>query len=151
MTDCATCALVKGRDSGTAPVWDNIYRTPYWDVAHAYPTSLRGWLVIVCRRHIAAIDELTEEEALELGSLIRRTSAALKARTGCLKTYVMQFAEAPTHQHVHFHIVPRMADQPPERKSVGIFGYLGVPEAETVSDSVMNELALQIRLYLTTS
>ncbi len=151
MAECETCALVSRRDSGLAPVWDSIYRTPYWDVVHAYPTSLRGWLVIVCRRHIAAIDELTEAEAVELGSLIRQTSVALKQHTGCLKTYVMQFAEAPTHQHVHFHIVPRMADQPPERKSVGIFGYLGVSPTEALAESVMNDLAIQLRPHLTIS
>lgn len=39
---------------------------------------------------------------------------ALRDVTDCLKTYVIQFAEAAEHPHVHFNIVPRMADQPEE-------------------------------------
>jgi diadenosine tetraphosphate (Ap4A) HIT family hydrolase len=73
---------------------------------------------------------LTDAEAIELGQLIRRTSVALKEVTGCVKTYVIQFAERADHQHVHFHIIPRMADQPENRHSTQIFGYLGVPEEE---------------------
>ena len=145
---CHTCALVAARDAGDAPPWDSIHRTPFWDVAHAFNTSLPGWLVLVTRRHIEAIDELTDEEAAELGVLLRRTSAALRDVTGCVKTYVMQFAEAEGHSHVHFHIVPRMADQPEERRSVGIFGYLGVPDAERVSEALMNEIAERVQTLL---
>src|SRR5690349_2890677 len=56
---CHTCDLLKRRDEGNAPLWDCIYRTPYWDVVHSYNTALPGWLVLVARRHIAAIAELT--------------------------------------------------------------------------------------------
>ena len=142
---CHTCALVARRDAGDAPLWDSIHRTPYWDVAHAFNTSLPGWLVLVARRHIEAIDELTDEEAAELGVLLRRSSAALRDITGCVKTYVMQFAEAEGHSHVHFHIVPRMSDQPEERRSTKIFGYLGVPEEERVTEERMNEIAVHLR------
>ncbi len=104
--------------------------------------------MLVARRHIEAIDELTDEEAAELGVLLRRSSAALREITGCVKTYVMQFAEAEGHSHVHFHIVPRMADQPEERRSTKIFGYLGVPEEERVSEERMNEIAVAVRRFL---
>lgn len=141
---CKTCELIARRDLGESPLWDNILRTDHWDVVHAYNTSLPGWLVLVARRHIEAIGELTDEEAAELGVLLRRVSAILREVTGCVKTYVMQFAEAEGHSHVHFHIVPRMADQPAERHSVGIFGYLGVPEEERVSDERMNGIAKRV-------
>ena len=145
MKICKTCQLVARRDEGVAPLWDSIHRTLFWDVAHCYETSLPGWLVLVARRHIASLDELTEPEAVELGQLIRNISFALKEVTGCLKTYVLQFAEAPEHQHVHFHIIPRMADLPDERRSTRIFGYLGVPEEERISQDVMNTIALKIQ------
>lgn len=145
MNPCYTCELTAKRDSGTAPLWDSIYRTPHWDVVHSYNTALPGWLVLVIRRHITAIDEMTDEEAIELGKLIRQTSAALKEVTGCMKTYVIQFAEAAEHPHVHFHIVPRMADQPEDYKSMNIFRYLGVPAEQRVSESAMNEIATKIR------
>jgi diadenosine tetraphosphate (Ap4A) HIT family hydrolase len=148
MKHCQTCELIARRDAGIAPLWDCIHRTPYWDVVHSYNTALPGWLVLVARRHIEAIDELTEEEAAELGILLRRVSLALKEITGCLKTYVIQFAEAAEHPHVHFHVIPRMADQPEDRRSTKIFGYLGVPEEERVTDATMNMVALKVREML---
>ncbi len=148
MGTCKTCELVARRSAGLAPLWDCIYQTPCWDVAHCFDTALPGWLVLVARRHIAAVDELTEAEAIELGQLIRRTSAALREVTGCIKTYVIQFAESPEHPHVHFHIIPRMADMPEDRKSIKVFGYLGVPEAERVSEDVMNSIAIKVRSLL---
>jgi diadenosine tetraphosphate (Ap4A) HIT family hydrolase len=145
MTTCKSCELIARRDEGTAPLWDCIYRTPLWDVAHCYETCLPGWLVLILRRHIESLDELTDLEAVELGRMIRSTSSALKEITGCVKTYVLQFAESPNHPHVHFHIIPRMADQPENRRSTQIFGYLGVPEEERVSQEAMNAIALKVR------
>jgi len=142
---CKSCELVARRDAGTAPLWDCIYRTQYWDVAHCYGTALPGWLVLIVHRHKASIDELTEGEAGELGQLLRRTSAALKEVTGCAKTYVLQFAEHPDHPHVHFHVVPRMADLPEDRKSTNIFGYFNVPVNEQVSEEEMNGIAEKVK------
>lgn len=148
MDSCKTCDLIAVRDAGAAPPWDTIYRTPSWDVVHSYNTALPGWLVLVERRHSEAVDELTDDEAAELGLLIKRVSAALRQATGCVKTYVIQFAEAEGHRHVHFHVVPRMADQPEDRQGTKIFGYLGVPEEERVSEARMNDIAAQVRHYL---
>ena len=147
-TPCLTCDLVRRRDRGEAPLWDSIVRTSHWDVVHSYNTSLPGWLVLVARRHVAAIDELTDEEAAELGVLLRRVSAALRQVTGCVKTYVAQFAEQAEHPHVHFHVIPRMADQPAERRGPRVFDYLGVPDAERVSEEQMNAIAEQVRRTL---
>jgi diadenosine tetraphosphate (Ap4A) HIT family hydrolase len=148
MKNCKTCELIARRDAGTAPLWDSIYRTRFWDVVHSYNTALPGWLVLVARRHIEAIDELTDEEAVELGVLLMRVSRALKEITGCLKTYVILFAEQAEHPHVHFHIIPRMADQPENRRGTKIFQYLGVSEEERVSEEKMNEIALKVRKIL---
>lgn len=142
---CMTCELVARRDRGEASLWDNIYRTAHWDLVHSYNTALPGWLVLVARRHIEAIDELTDEEAAELGVLLQRVSAALRQVTGCTKTYVVQFAEAAEHPHVHFHVIPRLAGQPDARRGPGIFGYLGVPDVERVSKKQMNRLAAHVR------
>jgi diadenosine tetraphosphate (Ap4A) HIT family hydrolase len=110
MKTCKTCELIANRDAGKAQHWDFIHRTPLWDVAHSYDTALLGWLVLVARRHIESLDELTDPEAVELGRLIRKASIALKEVTGCIKMYVIQFAEAEEHPHVYFHIIPRMID-----------------------------------------
>ena len=145
MTMCKTCELISRRNEGAAPLWDCIYRTPLWDVAHCYDTALLGWLVLVARRHIESLDRLTDHEAAELGHLIHHISFALKEATGCIKTYALQFAESPEHPHVHFHIIPRMSDLREDHRSVQIFKYLGVPEEERVSEEAMNSIALKVR------
>jgi diadenosine tetraphosphate (Ap4A) HIT family hydrolase len=145
VTECHTCELTRRRDAGNAPLWDNIYQTEHWDVAHSYNTALPGWLVLISRIHHKAIADLSEAEAVELGPLIRRVSLALQAVTGCEKTYVVQFAEAAGHGHVHFHVVPRMADLPDDHRGPDVFKYLGVDEAERVSEAEMNAIALAVR------
>src|SRR5436305_11209877 len=105
--ECKTCELVDRRDHGEAPPWDNIVRTPLWDVAHAFGTSVEGWTVLVVRRHITSVADLTDEEATELGRLVRDVSSGIQAITDCDKTYVVQFAEHVDHPHVHVHVIPR--------------------------------------------
>lgn len=145
---CYTCELISRRDNGEAPLWDMIMRTRFWDVAHAYNTSLPGWLVLVVRRHITAVADLTEAEAGELGDLLRRVSLALQAVTGCQKTYVIQFAEQAEHPHVHFHVIPRATDLAEEYTSTRIFNLLGVSPTDRVPDETMNEIAIRIRQAL---
>ena len=147
---CQTCQLVTRRDSGSAPDWDNILRTPGWDLVHSFNTSLEGWLVLVARRHIASLAEMTEAEADELGPLVRKISGGLHRVTGCEKTYMIQFAESPDHRHVHVHLVPRMTDQPPELRGPGVFGFLGAEEGDRVGEIRMNQLAEEIRAALAT-
>lgn len=145
---CKTCEMTRQRRLGKAPLWDNVYQAGFWDVVHAYNSALPGWLVLVLHRHIESVDELTEHEAAELGILIRRVSLSLKRVLGCTKTYVIQFSEARLHPHVHFHIVPRMADQPNDRRSARIMGYLGVSQEESVSEERMNDVCTEIRKVL---
>jgi diadenosine tetraphosphate (Ap4A) HIT family hydrolase len=50
--------------------------------------------------------------------------------------------------HVHFHIVPRMADQPEDRCGPNVFSYLGGPQEECVSEEEMTEIAVKVRCIL---
>ncbi|MCY3781571.1 MAG: HIT family protein [Chloroflexi bacterium] len=150
MSACKSCERLANRDRGEAALWDNIYRSAYWDVVHAYNSSYLGWLVLVLRRHAEAIDELTADEAGELGNLLRRVSLALKQQLGCSKTYVMQFAESAEHPHVHFHVVARMPEQAPEDRAYRIFRHLGVPLAQRCGEEELNQLARGLKAYLDT-
>ena len=145
MEQCKTCWLIEQRDLDDAPLWDCIFRTEFFDVAHAYNTSLPGWIVVVAKRHVAAIHELSEGEAIELGTLLRQVSVGLKNVLGCAKTYVMQFAEQTGHSHVNFHVVPRMNDLPDENKGVNVFKYLGVDGQDRVPESLMNDIAAKLQ------
>ncbi len=78
--------------------------------SHAAPVPIAGWTIIDLIRHAETLDQLTEEESRELGSLLVRTSAAIRAATGCERVYLLAFAEAA--RHVHVHLVPRHGHDP---------------------------------------
>ena len=148
MTECLTCSRLARRDAGETPLWDSIYRALYWDLVHSYDTSLLGWLVLIARRHIEAVAEMSDEESIELGRLQRRVSMALHEVIGCKKTYIVQFAEAAEHPHVHFHVIPRMPDLSDEARGPGVFRYLGVSDEERVAEESMNAIAAQVGALL---
>lgn len=106
------------------PFRERFVRRGGWRVGHDFNSSLEGWLIIAPLRHVKSLDELSEEEAVELGRLLREASIALTSVTSCQKTYVMLFAEAEGFAHLHVHVVPRMHDQPDDRRGPAIFGYL---------------------------
>jgi len=148
LTACKTCELIARRDAGDAPMWDAIHRTDHWDLVHAYNSSLPGWLVLVARRHIAALADLNAAEAAELGPLIQKVSAALHEVTGCHKTYLAQFAEHPDHPHVHLHLVARRLDDPPETRGPAVFAYIDDATRPLVDGARMNDLARRLQAAL---
>ncbi len=148
MTECRTCELVERRDAGAAPAWDRIARTPGWDLVHAYDSAIEGWMVLVVRRHITAVAELSDAEAQELGPLLKQVSHTLHEVVGCAKTYVAQFAESPHHPHVHVHVIPRSGEQADELRGPRIFSQLGVPEGRRVPEARMHEIAAAMRAHL---
>jgi diadenosine tetraphosphate (Ap4A) HIT family hydrolase len=117
-------------------------------VAHAFNANLEGWLVVLPRRHVLSIDQFDDSEARELGSLLRGVTAALRATTGCEKTYVLLLAESEGFEHVHFHVVPRRADLPVAYRGARIFGLLGNPELAVVAPERMDELSIAVRSHL---
>ena len=143
-----TCDLVKRRDAGEAPPWDRIRRTPSWDVVHAFGTAVEGWLVLVVRRHITSVAEMTEDEAAELGPLIKEVSGAVQRVVNCDKTYVVQFAEHAEHPHVHVHVIPRARDLPEDHQGPRVFSLLGLPEDASVSETRMNAIAERLNQEL---
>jgi diadenosine tetraphosphate (Ap4A) HIT family hydrolase len=142
IVDCYTCAQEAAFDR--LPPRELIAADDHWRVAHAIGGALPGWLVLLPRRHVTAIADLTDEEAAALGTWQVRLSRALAEVTGCAKTYVAQFAEAEGFSHVHFHLVPRMADQPADRRGPAVFGYLTVAPDERVPAHRMDELAVEL-------
>lgn len=81
-----------------------------------------------------------------LGPLLRSLTAALRTVTGCSKTYVALFAEAEGYSHVHFHVVPRMADfTDDQRGPKSLHAFLGAQGDEAVPDGEMDRLALELR------
>ena len=122
-----------------------------WWVAHAFNSTLPGWLVVVPLRHVASLEEMTEGEAQTLGLLLHRCARALRAVTGCEKSYFMFFAEAEGFSHLHVHVVPRMSSFTEEQIGPRVFGFLGGPEADWLSEGERDDLALRRRAVLNTN
>ncbi|MFJ2394775.1 HIT family protein [Streptomyces sp. NPDC087843] len=144
--DCYTCGMEAEFDD--LPPRECVAHDRLWRVAHVFDTTVRGWLVLLPRRHVTAVHDLTDVEASALGVWQVRLSRALRSVTGCAKTYVVQFAEAEGFAHVHFHIVPRMADLRPEHRGPGIFELLREPEQERVTAEEADRVAHSLRARL---
>ena len=144
--DCFTCSKEEQFDD--LPPRECVVHDQHWRVAHSFNTAVPGWLVLLPRRHVAAVHDLTDAEASTLGTWQVKLSRALREVTGCAKTYVVQFAEAEGFAHVHFHIVPRSSDHPEELRGPRVFGLLGKGAGTPVTPEEMDRLALLLRAAL---
>ncbi len=54
----------------------------------------------------------------------------------------MQFAESAEHTHVHFHVVPRMADFSDEQRATKVFSFL---EQDPIASEEMDRIALAVK------
>jgi diadenosine tetraphosphate (Ap4A) HIT family hydrolase len=142
MTDCYSCEHNAATDR---PPREEVVLTEHWRVVHSFDTSLPGWLVLVPLEHVHALHDLPAAAMTEMGELVGRLSSALREVTGCVKTYLMQFSEAPGFSHLHVHVVPRMADQPDDRKGPAVFGYLAPDPEDLVPTEEMDRIALEVR------
>jgi diadenosine tetraphosphate (Ap4A) HIT family hydrolase len=150
VTASAECISCVSGALADLPPRERVHVGPRWRVAHAFGTSLPGWLVVLPRRHVIALDQLTAEEAADLGPLLRALTAALREVLGCSKTYVTLFAEAEGFEHVHFHVVPRQPDLDQSLRGPRVFGLLGGDPAGHVPSQVMDQVAVSIGQALRT-
>jgi diadenosine tetraphosphate (Ap4A) HIT family hydrolase len=144
--DCYPC-VVNGQ-LGTLPPRERIVVEHGWRAAHAFDSSLAGWIVLMPVRHVCALHELTADEATAMGDLLVRLSKALRDVVGCEKTYSMLFAEAEGFGHVHLHVVPRMAWFEPTQIGPQVLTFLGGPASERVPEAQQVELAVRLAAAL---
>ena len=144
-SSCRSCAAARQPD---LPPRERVVVTDHWRVAHAFDTSLPGWLVVLPHEHVESLSQLSPEAAGELGPLLSGVSTALETVTGCSKAYVLFLAEAEGFSHVHLHVVPRMPDQPAEERGPRIFRRLGVPDDQVVPAEERDALAGRIAALL---
>lgn len=84
--ECRTCKSNTG-EQRISP-GPTIHEGEYWLVEHAYPVHRIGWLVIVLKRHVEALHELSHEEFLELAQIQARVIPLLHAELHSEKEYV---------------------------------------------------------------
>lgn len=145
-TDTDTCYSCLA-NAGVRPVspGPRIYEGAYWNVDHAHPTKLPGWLVLVLKRHAAALHELRREELVEMGELLARVTTLLHSELGSVKEYISCFAEAEHFNHVHIHVVPRTADLPHALWGPRSFALLNPSAADAVPPSEIMALSERLR------
>ncbi len=154
MTDSAPDAAAPERRPGCAlcpsdpspaglsllPARDHVYSDGSWRVL-VNKSALRGWLLVPTLRHVATLAELTPDEQRSMGRMLSLASRALADVVGCEKTYAMMFAEGTPH--VHFSLVPRMADIPDHLKGAKVSGYNA--EGPALEDDEREALGEQLR------
>ena len=139
------CYSCDQQGAGSLPPREDVVHTEHWRVAHAFNSTLPGWLVLLPTRHVTSFTQLTPSAADELGGLVRRLSVALEAVTGCMKTYLMQFSEADGFSHLHLHLVPRLPDHPDNALGPRVFDFLADDEARWIPVVERNRVALAVR------
>ncbi len=142
--DCYSCRSISGEKRiSPGPI---IYEGKYWIVDHAYPVGLKGWLVIVSKRHVESLHELTKEEFHEFADLLEKTTKILFQTLDCEKEYAMCLAEAEHFNHIHFHIVPKPKNLPPELKGAKVFSFLKVDKKDAVPPDEVKELCEKLKI-----
>ncbi len=119
---CGTCRANRGDLTAPGGV---IYDDGVWRLEHVLqPIPMVGWLVLKPWRHIESMAELTEEEAASFGTVSRRAMAAMQDVLHPDKIYLCLFAEQQSFAHIHYHLIPRVANTPLERRGPGAFTYM---------------------------
>ncbi len=101
---------------GEPPLWSD----ERWQVRHIEPPwGVAGWMLLIARRHVAGPAHFDDDEARELGPVLRRCERVLEQVTGALRIYTAALGEM--HPHFHAHMVPRYATMPHDARGWGVF------------------------------
>jgi diadenosine tetraphosphate (Ap4A) HIT family hydrolase len=144
MTDCYTCRQNR-KTPGELPPRELVFDDGNWRVVHAFCSAIPGWLVVVCRRHITSMSQLTLQEAAILGPLLVGLCRALEDVFPARKAYLAFLAEAEGFEHLHIHVVPREEEMPQERRGKRLFDWSEMPEEEAITDERADRIALELR------
>lgn len=145
MAECLACLVNSGKQSPPGGV---IWNDGLWQVDHrVHPCPTLGWIIVKPMRHVEFFDDLTTEEADAFGSLLKRVTSALRT---CLpespvKVYTVLLAESADCPHIHFHVVPRLEDDPVEFRGPRVFGRPG-----DIDTGEIEQLAERLRAELST-
>jgi diadenosine tetraphosphate (Ap4A) HIT family hydrolase len=102
--DCLACDLAEGR----APLpGGRIHQTSRWVVEHCVGPLGLGTLVVKPRRHVTSVADLDDDEAAELGPLLRRASEVAAALVDAEQVYNCLWSHAgAVPGHIHYVVQP---------------------------------------------
>jgi diadenosine tetraphosphate (Ap4A) HIT family hydrolase len=144
--NCFTCLSI----SGIKPLFPEslMYEGKFWIVEHAYPVKIKGWIVIILKRHVESLHELSQEEFLELSKLQRKICQALHQELNSKKEYSICFAEGKHFNHIHFHLIARSNDLADEFKGPAIYSMLKIDLKDSLSKKEIILFCNRIKKYL---
>ena len=108
MDDCVICRTVNGL---LTPLGGIVYESAHWMFyVRAQPLLVAGQGFIALKRHCDDVADLYDEEAHDLGIMMRRVSAALNDTIVPARVHMAVYAEEV--RHLHLHVTPRMPYHP---------------------------------------
>jgi ATP adenylyltransferase len=104
MDGCLACDLAEGRLELPGGV---VHETPLFLVEHCVGPLGVGTLLVKPRRHVTRVGELTEDEAAELGPLLRRAAQVVDELVEPEQVYTCLWSHAGrTPVHIHWVVQP---------------------------------------------
>lgn len=135
-TDCTFCCVV----SGLVPahrVLDDHTAVAFLDTRPLF----RGHVLVVPRRHVETLTDLTEDELGPFFARVRRTTRAVEAAMGAAGSFVgANNRVSQSVPHFHVHVVPR------NRKD-GLRGFFW-PRTRYADEAEAEEVAFRLRVAL---
>ena len=137
--ECSFCARLAGRG-----FWIVVEERPHGLAYVANHQRSRGSLLLIPRRHVPSLMELTEDEASDVLLLIRRTTLALERSYDPEGMHVWYGGRLPSndfHPHLHVRVCPRFAGEPYSFGTNESLPVATLDERYDVLDRVRRELA----------
>lgn len=117
METCLACELTDGRRALPGGL---IHQSSGWRVEHCVGPLGLGTLILKPERHVTAVADLTDGEAVALGSLLRQASAVASGLVGADQVYNCLWSHAGgVPVHIHYVIQPVTKEQIAEFGSHG--------------------------------
>jgi histidine triad (HIT) family protein len=108
MEECIFCKIIAG-EVPCAELVETDTVCSFLDIGPVNP----GHSLVVPKRHVQTIVELSEEEVSACARVARRLAAAVMSATGSAGCNLLQNNDSCAGQlvpHVHFHVIPRSPD-----------------------------------------
>jgi hypothetical protein len=96
----AECALCVRLHDPNPPPGGWIQRGLHWAISGHPGIAVPGWLAIQTVRHVTTLAELSADETLGLGPVIRDASRWVQQVTGAERTYTYTLGDNVRHVHV---------------------------------------------------
>ncbi len=101
----------------------------------------RGWTVLILREHIEHMAELTVERQARVFSEVARMAAAIRGVIGPVR--INYECLGNVEPHIHWHIIPRHADDPTPRAPV--WGWPSAQLRGSMDEAAREKLAFELR------